>query len=65
MQIHEGVTLHFYPKGSDSLCIRIGKTTAQDLNVELGPPLRVHYREDDRMSIHSSTEAQSETKSSC
>lgn len=33
--------------------VRIGVTTAQDLACDLGPPIRIHYREDNRMIIHS------------
>lgn len=54
-QIHEGITLQFHPAGTDPIHVRLGETTAQDLNVELGPPLRVHYKEDDRMTIHSTS----------
>ncbi|EIW62010.1 UPF0183-domain-containing protein [Trametes versicolor FP-101664 SS1] len=53
VKIHEGVTLQFYPSGSEPVHVMLGSTTAQDLTVDLGPPLRVHYKEDDRMTIHS------------
>ncbi|EIW82109.1 hypothetical protein CONPUDRAFT_81654 [Coniophora puteana RWD-64-598 SS2] len=52
-KIHHGVVLYFYPPGVPSLHIRIGETSAQDLNVDLGPPNRIHYKEDERMTIHS------------
>ncbi|KAI0702874.1 UPF0183-domain-containing protein [Cytidiella melzeri] len=53
IKVHEGVDLYFY--GAEGpICVRIGVTTAQDLTLDLGPPLRVHYREDDRMTIHQS-----------
>ncbi|KAG8903971.1 SNAP receptor [Tulasnella sp. 403] len=45
--------------------IRIGETTAQDLIAEIGSPLRVHYKEDDRMTIHkaaTSADASSEAE---
>ena len=32
--------------------MKLGETTAQDLTIGLGPPLRVHHKEDRRMSIH-------------
>lgn len=51
-QVHEGVVLYFYPLSTEPVRIRIGETTAQDLSVDLGPPISVHYREDDRMTIH-------------
>lgn len=53
MKIHEGITLYFYPSGSEPIRILLGSSTAQDLTCDLGPPLRVHYKEDDRMTIHS------------
>ncbi|ESK96066.1 hypothetical protein Moror_7411 [Moniliophthora roreri MCA 2997] len=53
VKVHDGITLHFHPSTSKPSHIRLGSTTAQDLNVILGPPLRVHYKEDDRMMIHS------------
>ncbi|KAI0677565.1 UPF0183-domain-containing protein [Trametes maxima] len=60
VKVHEGVTLQFYPSGSEPVQVLLGSSTAQDLTVELGPPLRVHYKEDDRMTIHSRS-SQSET----
>jgi len=56
VKIHNGVLLHFYgPSGPSvsSLHVRLGETTAQALNLDLGPPSRVHYKEDERMAIHS------------
>lgn len=35
--------------------VRIGETTAQDLTLDLGPPLRVHYRDDERLKIHAAS----------
>ncbi|KAG6821619.1 hypothetical protein H0H93_000128 [Arthromyces matolae] len=52
VKVHRGVTLYFYPTSSRPIHIRLGETTAQDLTLELGPPLRVHYKEDERMAIH-------------
>ena len=37
--------------------VKLGETTAQDLTLDLGPPLRVHYKEDERMSIHAKDNA--------
>ena len=54
LQVHEGVTLYFYPSDKPPIHVRLRETTAQDLVVDLGPPLRTHYKEDDRMRIHSS-----------
>ncbi|KAH7914210.1 hypothetical protein BJ138DRAFT_1000739 [Hygrophoropsis aurantiaca] len=53
IKVHDGILLHFYPSTAAPLHIRIGTTTAQDLNIDLGPQLRVHYKEDERMMIHS------------
>jgi len=53
VRVHDGVILHFYPSSSKPVHVRLGYTTAQDLTVDLGPPLRVYYKEDDRMAIHS------------
>ncbi|KAG5648974.1 hypothetical protein DXG03_000323 [Asterophora parasitica] len=55
VKVHDGVALYFYGAAGASakpVHIRLGETTAQDLTVDLGPPLRVHYKEDERMSIH-------------
>lgn len=53
-KVHKGVMLHFYPTATaEPFFIEIGFTTAQDLSIELGAPPRTHYREDDRMHIHS------------
>ncbi|KAJ8473926.1 hypothetical protein ONZ51_g7551 [Trametes cubensis] len=51
-KVHEGITMYFYPTTSEPIQVMIGASTAQDLTVDLGPPLRVHYKEDDRMTIH-------------
>ncbi|KAI5833855.1 UPF0183-domain-containing protein [Schizophyllum commune Tattone D] len=53
-RVHEGVTLYFYPSDKRPIHVCLRETTAQDLVVDLGPPLRTHYKEDDRMRIHSS-----------
>ncbi|TFK23243.1 UPF0183-domain-containing protein [Coprinopsis marcescibilis] len=55
LKIHDGIVLHFYGHANRILHMRIGETTAQDLTLDLGPPLRVHYKEDERMAIHSAT----------
>jgi hypothetical protein len=55
MQVHDGVTLYFYPSSVEPVHVRIGETKAQDLTIDLGPPLQVHYKEDDRMTIHSTS----------
>ena len=60
-KIGEGVTLYFHSTtATKPIHIRIGQTTAQDLSVELGPPPRVHYKDDDRMTIHSTSRATDE-----
>lgn len=50
------LTFHLPPNSSEAQLapveIRIGETTAQDLIADIGSPLRTHYKEDDRMSIH-------------
>ncbi|KAK2466284.1 hypothetical protein APHAL10511_001926 [Amanita phalloides] len=51
-RVHEGVTLYFYPSGSQPLHIRLEETTAQDVILALGTPPRTHYKEDERMTIH-------------
>lgn len=55
VKIHVGVTLRLH-QSSKPLQIRIGETTAQDLTLDLGAPLRVYYKDDDRMGIHSASE---------
>jgi len=29
----------------------------QDLTLDLGPPMKIHYKDDDRMRIHAATKA--------
>ncbi|KAJ7129561.1 hypothetical protein C8R44DRAFT_777077 [Mycena epipterygia] len=55
VKVHEGITLEFHPSTTKPVHIRIGETTAQDLTMDLGPPIRVHYKDDERMTIHSTT----------
>lgn len=67
-KVHKGVMLYFYPTAtSEPFFVEIGITTAQDLSVELGAPPRTHYREDDRMHIHSrqKTNEEEDDDSSC
>jgi Uncharacterised protein family (UPF0183) len=60
------VTLQFYPSSNPPIHIRLGETTAQDLMVDLGPPLRTHYKEDERMTIHSTSQVSERgTESEC
>lgn len=61
-KVHEGVTLYFYPSGSQLLYIKLEETTAQDIALALGPPPRVHYKEDERMTIHANTSEGEETE---
>ncbi|KAJ3566417.1 hypothetical protein NP233_g7018 [Leucocoprinus birnbaumii] len=61
IKIHDGILLHFYPSKSKPLHIKLHTTTAQDLTLDLGPPLRVHYKEDERMTIHSTDKAVEES----
>ncbi|KAF9055457.1 hypothetical protein BDZ89DRAFT_1088063 [Hymenopellis radicata] len=61
VKVKDGVTLHFHPTGTPPLHVKIGSTTAQDLNIGLGPPLRVHHKEDQRMSIHANDQANNDT----
>lgn len=68
VKVHKGVVLHLYPTAtSEPSFVEIGVTTAQDLSVELGTPSRIHYREDDRMHIHSKQRSndEEENDSSC
>jgi hypothetical protein len=51
-QIHDGIKIFLFPTESRPIHVQIGVTTAQDLTCELGAPLRVYYKEDDRMTIH-------------
>jgi hypothetical protein len=53
--VHDGIRLYFSPLATSSkpLHVRLHETTAQDLTLDLGPPLRIHYKEDERMTIHS------------
>jgi len=56
--IGEGATLRFFTLSqgqSKSIDLRLGETRAQDALVELGPPLRTHHKDDDRMAIHAKT----------
>ncbi|KAF5333094.1 hypothetical protein D9611_002433 [Ephemerocybe angulata] len=57
---HDGIVLNFFGSAKQFL-VRLGETTAQDLTLDLGPPSKVHFKEDERMTIHSSKK-QGETK---
>jgi len=60
VRIKSGVKLYFHSISSpppEPIQIRIGRTSAEDLICDLGPPLRIHYKEDDRMTIHATDPA--------
>jgi hypothetical protein len=57
IKVSEGVVLNFHPQTLMAVHIKIGVTTAQDLSLDLGAPLRIYYKEDDRMGIHSAPES--------
>jgi hypothetical protein len=53
--VGEGATLRFFalsPVQPKLVTLRLGETRSQDALVELGPPLRIHHKDDDRMAIH-------------
>ncbi|CAG8627547.1 8467_t:CDS:10, partial [Paraglomus brasilianum] len=55
-ELKKGVTVHFFPTSNmtrQSTEILLNVTTPQDLLVEIGPPLRTFYKEEDQMKIHS------------
>ncbi|KAJ3521106.1 hypothetical protein NM688_g9064 [Phlebia brevispora] len=60
VKVHEGILLHFYSSSAEPVRVRLGETTAQDLTCDLGPPMSVYYREDDRMTIHSKSRKEDE-----
>ncbi|KZT20389.1 UPF0183-domain-containing protein [Neolentinus lepideus HHB14362 ss-1] len=60
VKVHVGVALYQHLPSAEPIHIRLGVTTAQDLLCDLGAPLRTHYKEDDRMSIHSTRETEEE-----
>ncbi|KAJ6515790.1 hypothetical protein C8R45DRAFT_957618 [Mycena sanguinolenta] len=63
VKVHEGVTFYFHPVATaQAIHVVIGETTAQDLIIDLGPPNRVHYKEDDRMTIHSTARANEDSE---
>ncbi|KAF7776001.1 hypothetical protein Agabi119p4_4394 [Agaricus bisporus var. burnettii] len=63
IKVHDGIRLYFSPLSTTNkpLHIRLHQTTAQDLTLDLGPPLRIHYKEDERMTIHSTENAEDDT----
>ncbi|QRV72631.1 hypothetical protein RhiJN_00645 [Ceratobasidium sp. AG-Ba] len=62
-KVHDGVYLHFYSpdQKAEPIYVQIGVTTAEDLTVELGPPVLTHYKEDDRMAIHATAKDDEES----
>ena len=57
VQVHEGVSLSFYPSDTRPIHVELGVTSAQDLTCDLGAPIRVYHKDDDRMAIHSQNKA--------
>ncbi|KAI5475626.1 hypothetical protein MNV49_001087 [Pseudohyphozyma bogoriensis] len=53
------VNLHFHfpnaPNPPPSISLVLGQTTSEDLLCELGSPIRSFWKEDDRMSIHTTS----------
>lgn len=63
--MHDGIVLNFHPLSSKPVYVQIGSTTAQDLTCDLGTPLRIHYKEDDRMAIHSRNKTPDGSEEGC
>lgn len=63
--MQEGIDLHFYNPSAPIVPIRIGTTTAQDLIVALGRPPQVWYKDDTRMTIHSTHKEYQEDTNDC
>ncbi|KAG8704128.1 hypothetical protein FRC09_003749 [Ceratobasidium sp. 395] len=63
IKVHDGVYLHFYSPEQDAepIHVQIGVTTAEDLTCDLGPPVLTHYKEDDRMAIHTTAKDDEES----
>ncbi|GAA5999256.1 uncharacterized protein JCM10292_001705 [Rhodotorula paludigena] len=68
----ERVLLHFHPLSSDDPAsppaippveLRIGHTTSEDILCELGAAVRTFWKEDDRLSIHTSSLSRSSPSS--
>ncbi|KAG9299643.1 hypothetical protein G9A89_020814 [Geosiphon pyriformis] len=49
-RLNRGITINFLSSSSEIL---LNVTTPQDLLIEIGAPLRVFYKEEDKMRIHS------------
>jgi hypothetical protein len=64
-KLHSGISMRFHSNNSHrpDIQVLLQKTTAQDLLASIGPPLRVHYKDDDRLAIHGS--AKSGSQQSC
>lgn len=64
-KVHDGAILHFFPSTSRPVHVRIGVTSAQDLTCDLRAPLRVYYKEDERMTIHSRNRTPDNSDDAC
>jgi len=59
--IKQGAMLYFYT-GQRSVNLLLGQTRSQDVLLKLGPPLRTHIKDDDRMVIHATQPLESPSK---
>ena len=65
-QVHEGVDLYFFPSGSaKKRTLHLGVSTAEDIRYELGEPMNIYYKEDDRISIHAPSNEEDVALNSC
>jgi hypothetical protein len=64
-QPHEGVDLYFFPSGSAKRTLLLGVSTAEDIRYELGEPMNIYYKEDDRISIHAPSNEDDAALNSC
>jgi len=64
-QVHEGLDLYFFPSGSAKRTLLLGVSTADDIRYELGEPMNIYYKEDDRISIHAPSNEDDAALNSC
>ncbi|KAG8830552.1 hypothetical protein FRC17_004728, partial [Serendipita sp. 399] len=63
VKINEGIDMYFYPSSSSPSPRRLllGQSSAEDIRFELGEPMSIHYKDDDRITIHGASDRENDS----
>ncbi|KAG8817477.1 hypothetical protein FRC18_000494 [Serendipita sp. 400] len=62
IKVNQGIDMYFYPSSlsPSPRKLLLGQSSAEDIRYELGEPMSVHYKDDDRITIHGASDHESD-----